>query len=106
MHTNLMPENGKKEAEGEYRDGRQQGKWSYWHENGQKHSEGEWRDGRLHGKWTWWHENGTKKSEGEYRDGEKHGKWTVHFSETYGDYGSPKQVEHYDNGKLIKTEKK
>ena len=37
---------------------------SLWHANGLKKEEGEFRDGKRHGKWTWWHDNGKKKEEG------------------------------------------
>ena len=67
--------NGQKKAEGEYRDGKEYGKWTYWHENGQKSWEAEFRDGKEHGKVTYWYENGQKRGEGEWRDGQAHGKY-------------------------------
>ncbi len=39
-------------------------------------SEGEWKEDKREGKWTYWHENGKKHSEGEYNAGKQEGKWT------------------------------
>lgn len=56
-------ENGRMKWRGEYRDGRQVGKWMEWYETGQKEGEGEMReDGpsfEVH-----WYPSGRKKSEG------------------------------------------
>ena len=40
-------ENGQKELEGYYKDGKKDGKWIYWYENGQVKSEDYYKDGRL-----------------------------------------------------------
>lgn len=61
--------NGQKKYEGEYRDGKPEGKWAFWYKNGQKWTEFECRDGKPDGKSTTWYENGQKKSEGERRNG-------------------------------------
>ena len=37
--------NGQKSAEGTYKDGIKDGKWTGWHENGQKIVEGTWKNG-------------------------------------------------------------
>ena len=44
-------------------------KYSYY-ENGQIKYEGNYKDGKKDGKYTWWYENGQKQSEGNYKDGE------------------------------------
>jgi len=46
-------------------------KMTWWYENGQKEYEGTYKDGKLDGKWTDWYENGQKKYEGIYKDGKK-----------------------------------
>ena len=38
-----------------------------YYENGQKESEGNYKDGKAYGKWTWWHKNGQIGSEGNYK---------------------------------------
>ena len=40
-------ENGKKKAEGAYKDGKPDGLATGWHENGQKMVEGTYKDGEL-----------------------------------------------------------
>jgi antitoxin component YwqK of YwqJK toxin-antitoxin module len=41
------------------------------HDNGQKQYEGTWKDGKQHGLWTYWYENGQKKMESTYKDGNR-----------------------------------
>ena len=45
------------------------GKRTAWYENGQKNYEDNFKDGKLDGKKTTWHENGQIKSESNYKDG-------------------------------------
>jgi formylglycine-generating enzyme required for sulfatase activity len=59
--------------EGTYKDGKEDGLWTYWYENGEKKSEGTYKDGELNGLWTDWYENGQKSSEATYKDGEVDG---------------------------------
>ena len=40
------------------------------YENGQNKSKGKVKDGKRNGKWTYWHENGQIKEERNYKDGE------------------------------------
>lgn len=39
-----------------------------WYESGQKETEGNYIEGKKDGKWTDWHENGQKKNERYYKD--------------------------------------
>ena len=41
-----------------------------YYENGQKNSEETYKDGKLDGLWTWWYANGQKFYEDIYKDGE------------------------------------
>ena len=89
-------ENGEKESEGEFRDGKQilETSWRddgtkeqvctlrngkrdgldiWWHENGTKEREATYRNGKQKGLETYWHENGQKDSETLYKDGKKNG---------------------------------
>ena len=45
--TFSLYETGKKEMEGNLKNGKQDGLWTEWHENGQKQFEGNWKDGKL-----------------------------------------------------------
>jgi antitoxin component YwqK of YwqJK toxin-antitoxin module len=71
-------ENGRKEAEGEYRDARQSGKrgdtgilkdgrqgvWTFWYPDGHKAAEeSACKDGKLEGPTTFWYESGQKEQE-------------------------------------------
>ena len=79
-------DDGKKKEEGTYKDGKEDGLWSYWYENGKKEQEGTFKDGEKDGKWTYRYppveiyghpdELVITKEEGTYKDGEKDGKWT------------------------------
>ena len=60
---------GKTEYEGSYKDGKEDGKWTYWYENGQKKSEITYKDGKRE-LYTEWHENGQKRFEATFKDGE------------------------------------
>ena len=64
----LMYENGQKQSEGNWKDGKQDGPITFWHENGQKWSEGNYKNGKPDGLWMGWHENGQKKSESNYKE--------------------------------------
>jgi uncharacterized protein len=46
------------------------------YENGQKEKEGQYIDGKLIGKLTTWYESGQKKSEANYKNGKLDGKST------------------------------
>ena len=64
---------GGREREATFKDGKEDDKWTRWYENGQIESEGNYKDGKKEGKETWWHKNGQKWSEINYKDGKK--KW-------------------------------
>ncbi len=67
-------ENGQKECEGTYKDGKWVGKWIDWWNNGNKLSEGTYKDGKRNGNVKKWHYNGKIKSEGTYKNGLGEGK--------------------------------
>ena len=54
------------ELEGEYRDGKKEGLWTYRDKNGQKVGEGEFKDDKQEGLWTLWEDNGQMRSEFEW----------------------------------------
>ena len=66
---------GNKKYEGEYKDGKEEGKWIGWYWNDTIQYEKEYEDGKEEGKWFGWYWNGNKMYEGEYKDGKKEGKW-------------------------------
>lgn len=66
-------EDGSKQAEGNYKEGRQHGLVTVWFKNAQKWVEVNYKEGQLHGLTTGWYENGQKKVEGSYKEGRQHG---------------------------------
>lgn len=66
---------GQKRIEGEYLEGKRNGKWTYWYDNGKKWSEAGYKTDLREGKSTVWHESGLKYYEGSYKDGERIGRW-------------------------------
>ena len=64
-------ENGQKEREATYKDGKQEGLATTWYENGQKWSEATYKDGKQEGLMTGWYDTGQKAIEATYKDGKK-----------------------------------
>jgi antitoxin component YwqK of YwqJK toxin-antitoxin module len=87
---------GKKEAEGTYRDGKREGRFTFWHSNGAKAREGDFKDGRQEGVWTAWNEDGTKAEEGEYSGGRRVGLWTAYYPG-----GARKSETEYRDGQPV-----
>ena len=70
-------ENGQKQAEVTYKDGKQEGLWAHWYESGQKQAEATFKGGKPEGLTTFWYENGQKKSESTWKDGKREGLVTM-----------------------------
>ena len=66
-------ENGQKQVEANFKDGKEEGLAVVWHKNGQKESELNYKDGKMDGLWTQWHENGQKQREVNFKDGKEDG---------------------------------
>ena len=64
-------ENGQKEREATYKDGKQEGLATTWYVNGQKWSEATYKDGKVEGLMTGWYDTGQKAIEATYKDGKK-----------------------------------
>ena len=74
--SSISYEDGQKEEEVEYKNGKRHGTATYWLPNGHKLIEGKYRDGKQHGPVTRWYETGQKGLVVEQKDGKLHGKWT------------------------------
>ena len=86
-------ENGQKRVEGEYnREGKKDGKWTYWYEDGNKWSEGYFKDGLNHKERTTWHETGEMHYTGNYEMGKRVGVWKF-----YNEDGELVKEIDYDN---------
>ena len=71
---------GHKDHAGQFRDGKEEGRWTWWHKNGRKSTEGEYRTGRLEGVWTTWYDNGQKHVEDRWRNGVQDGQQTKWYT--------------------------
>jgi antitoxin component YwqK of YwqJK toxin-antitoxin module len=61
-------DNGQKQGELNYKDGKYHGLWTSWYENGQKETEGNWKDGKLMSMEVW-EPNGEKCPVTNVKDG-------------------------------------
>ena len=77
-------ENGQIKSEGNYKDGKPDGKVIDWYENGQIEAEGNYKDGKPDGKVTGWFENGQIQTVLNLKDGKLNGK----------------VIDWYENGKI------
>jgi antitoxin component YwqK of YwqJK toxin-antitoxin module len=93
--------NGQKFIEGNYRQGKQHGEWSYYYENGQLQRKSTYQDGRLHGQWDRFRADGTLAAKHAYDNGQRHGAWQL-----FDDTGKQLIVEeNYSQGKFHGTQK-
>ena len=76
------------------------GKYLCKYDNGQKEKEGNYKDGKLDGKWTWWNKKGQKVKQKNYKNGKLDGKLIEWFQFN----GEVKREESYKNGKLCINE--
>jgi antitoxin component YwqK of YwqJK toxin-antitoxin module len=82
--------NHQKYMEGEYKNGKREGKWISWNQNGNKWSEGTFKNGLDDGERIVYHENGQKFFEGNYTAGVKTGVWKF-----YDDKGNFVREENF-----------
>jgi antitoxin component YwqK of YwqJK toxin-antitoxin module len=69
-------ENGIKEINGEYVDGKRSGNWIEWFDNNQHESIGNYANGKQSSHWIKWFDNGNKRLEGDFEEGKRVGHWT------------------------------
>ena len=103
--------NGQVKSKGKIKDGKFDGKSTWWYKNGQKGLEKNYTDGKLDGKVTWWYGyyigdniittlyndiklDGQIWSEGNYKDDKLDGKWITWFES-----GQIRSEKHYKDGK-------
>ncbi len=71
--------NGAKSGEGEYRDSKRVGEWTFWHENGQKRWEGTYVADAPAGLERAWYKDGKPSYEGAYENGARHGAFSYWY---------------------------
>jgi len=89
-------EDGQIESVGNFKDGKEDGKWTAWDENGQKRGEGYYKDNKKDGKWTRWYENGQIESEANWKDDKREGKWTRWYEN-----GQIREEKNYKDGRQV-----
>ena len=70
------------------------------YDNGQKEREGNYKDGKRDGKWTWRNKRGQKVKQKNYKNGKLDGKLIEWFQFN----GEIKREENYKNGKICINE--
>ncbi|MHC4840094.1 MAG: toxin-antitoxin system YwqK family antitoxin [Planctomycetota bacterium] len=68
-------ENGSKEYQGEWNQGKRTGFWFWRTASGATVEEGTYLDGKRHGEFSFFHKNGILKETGEYLDDKRIGEW-------------------------------
>lgn len=91
---------GNIQQEGEYQNGKKNGKWIQWYENGVIWSEGIFKDGLREEKTIVYHKNGNLNYTGFYKAGKPDGEWTF-----YNKNEEKVKIVIYRDGKIIKQEK-
>jgi len=78
---------GRKAAEGRYREGERDGEWRFWFESGRLEEEVAFDRGRRHGRFAQWWPNGKLRTEGRFCSGLQCGRWTT-WNEEGGELGA------------------
>ena len=91
----MLYENGQKQLEANYKDGKRDGLQTNWHKNGQKKSEANYKDGKRDGLYVTWHDNGQKSSEKNRKDGKQDG-----LAAEWYENGKKKLEVNYKDGKI------
>ncbi len=64
---------GEKRAEGEYKEGKKDGPWTFFHRGGEVEQKGNYVNGLPQGEWVWFFEGGGRHREERYRKGKEDG---------------------------------
>ena len=89
--------NGKLYSEGEIKNQKEEGFWTYWHENGTKAREGNFKKGKREGTHKYWYASGILRGEGNFKNDQYDGKWLM-----YKEDSSEVVEQIYKNGELVK----
>jgi antitoxin component YwqK of YwqJK toxin-antitoxin module len=91
--------NGEKFVEGQYKNGRQDGQWTYYHENGKVQRTVNFSGGQPDGNWEIFNAEGVVVAKRGYKAGKRDGTWVV-FDESGK---QPLREETYADGKADGT---
>jgi antitoxin component YwqK of YwqJK toxin-antitoxin module len=96
-HKNIYYLNGQLYSQGEIKNGKEEGFWTYWYDDGKKASEGNFVQGKREGAYKYWFPNGRVRAEGMFKNDKYDGKWIM-----YEEDGSGSVEKNYKNGELVK----
>lgn len=88
-------ESGAIMSEGNIKNGKYDGRWTFYYENGKKLSEGSFFKDLRDGDWQWYNENGVLEKTGSYQKGLECGVW-----KNYYESGQPYDSINYQNGRI------
>jgi len=94
-------ENGQKESEVNFKNGKFEGPSVVWHENGQKWIEANYKDGKEVGLSVTWYKNGKKGAEDNYKDGKQDG-----LQVSWHENGQKAAESNWKDGKLVEGSEK
>lgn len=87
--------NGQLFVEGTYKDGRQEGAWTYWYDDGTENRQVTYKNGKPDGAWESYRADGTLAAVRSFKGGRRDGAWIV-----YDETGEqPLREQHYVDGK-------
>ena len=81
-------------VEGQFKNGRQHGEWTFYHENGQQNRKATYNNGQPDGAWDVFRADGTLAAKRSFRNGQRHGEW-ISYDKTGK---NPLREEHYVDG--------
>lgn len=111
--TEYYTDNEQLKMEGQYRSKKleynsREGNFNWYYSNGQKYCQGQYKNGKAEGKWTYWYKDGQVKREGNYESDYREGEWNFYHrngkilckpvykeGDLDGNY-----KEYYDNGDI------
>jgi len=100
----LWNENGQKWSEGNFKDGKEDGKAKSYHQHkdlvGRNNRIETWKNGKLHGEWIDYHLNNKERAKGNMLYGMMEGKWIFWY------HNGKKELEcKFDFGNLVGSAK-
>ena len=84
---------------GNYKNGKEEGVWTYYYDNGQLLIKSNYENGKKEGEWISYHENGQLSYKGNHKNGKREGEWVE-----FHDDGQLGNKGNYKNGVKIMEE--
>ncbi len=78
-HKFYKYDTGEMMSEGDVKNNKEQGLWTYYYKDGTKQAEGNFEKGKAIGSWKWYYDNGELQKTGNYQNGMEHGVWINYY---------------------------